>query len=88
MSDIDEIIAMLGIGEFKISAHAGQRMSERGITVEDIENVAETYWDFEYREDEDSYAIMGKDLSGHNLTVVAGLRSGRELWITLIITVY
>jgi hypothetical protein len=82
VSEIDVILSNLKAGLFVIGAHAYRRMTQRGVTRDDIREVAFELieWD---RQDNGRYSIIGRDKDGDDLEVIC-VYDGQ----TVVVTVY
>lgn len=80
---VGQILKALEEGRFEVEPIHGQpRMHLRGVTTEDIQEVARTASQF-FRQKNGRFRIVGRDLDGAKLTVIVEIESGY-----LVITVY
>lgn len=80
MTDLElirRILDLVASGHFGLSAHAKQRMNERRVSQDDIQEAARTSH-FEEIQDRAKEKILfeGLDLDGENLEVVAAYEAG------------
>ena len=74
---IRRILALVASGDFDLSAHAKQRISDRHVSQDDIQEAARTSH-FEEIQDRAKEKILfeGLNLDGENLEVVAAYEAG------------
>lgn len=84
MGKIQEmILEKIKNGEFFLSIHAQERMSERDVVVGDIINVALTAKNICWQSERLTYLIEGFDLLSNELNVVVGIEDN-----VIIVTVF
>ncbi len=81
--EAEKILSEVRNGRFKFALHATERMSQRGLTAEDIINIARTCYEQKWQEDKATYRFMGHLVDGDKGGFAAVLRSG-----VVIITVF